>query len=699
MTTTPGDDSPALRAGLALLRNNQASSAEAVLETAARDSDEALAWHYLGVARHALQKRAGAIEAFRRAIERGARSADPFAALAVALGQEGRWCEAESVLLDGLARLPDDAGLHFNVAVALEHRGADEQALEHYDAALAARPEHAGARLNRGALHLRYANLDKALADFDALVEAEPQSVEALLNRARTYLQLHQDDHALRDARAAARLAPDRHEARKSAAVALASMGYLEAAEAEVRGIDPAWDSVAAYAARALQRQDLCDWRDRDEGIAAVRELLRRPNGGKGFVEESIYMRMLAMPFDSEELRLAANAAAAAIHCVPATEPIASRPPQGRIRVGFVCEGVGRHPETYLLRRVVGDMDRARFEVRLYALNRDDGTGLRRDFASRADAFADLSGMDSPAIVSRLRKEALDIAFDAGGYFLPARPEIFKTRVAPVQAAYLATPGPHGEGLVDYRLSDAQTTPPELQGVWTEKLVLLPAPHWVHDDSNVIAPAGTRAEHGLPAEGFVFCCITQAWKLEPESFSIWMRLLRAIEGSVLWLLDSGAAVNRNLRAAASSRGVAAERLVFAPRVELDAHLGRLQHAGLFLDTFYFNAQTTAIDALWAGVPLVTRTRATMASRLASTFVRSAGLGDLVTDSSEAYEATALRLAREPGRLAHYRNLLVSGRGSAPLFDTGSRVRAVERAIEAMVGRSRAGLPPETLVVP
>jgi protein O-GlcNAc transferase len=688
----------AIQAGIALLSHNQARSAEVILAACARDSDSDLAWHYLGVARHLLRKEAEAIEAFQRAIALGARRPDSFAALAVVLGQNGRWKESEAVLRRGLERVPGEAGLHFNLAVALEHRGADDEALDNYGAALRAAPDHEGALLNRGALHLRHARAEKALADFDALLARRPESVDALLNRARTLLQLHRDDEALRDARAAARLAPDRMEARRSAAVALASLGRLEAAAEEVRGIDDSWDSLSAFASRSLQRQDLCDWHDRERGIEAVREILHRPDQGASAIEHGLYMRMLAMPFSGDELRRAATAAARAVPAAPATIALSEPPRRERIRIGLVCEGVGRHPETYLLRRVASDIDRERFELRLYALNKDDGTSFRRDFAGRAEAFHDLSALESGEMVDFLRREALDIAFDAGGYFLPGRPEIFKARVAPIQVAYLATPGPHGEGLVDYRLSDAMTTPPELQPVWTEKLVLVPAPHWVHDNSNVIGPAGSRAEHGLPPRGFVFCCITQAWKLEPEAFSIWMRLLRVVEGSVLWLLDCGPAANRNLGEAAATRGVAPQRLIFAPRVELDAHLGRLHHADVFLDTFYFNAQTTAIDALWAGVPLVTRTHGTMASRLASTFVRSAGLPELVTDSSQAYESTALQLAREPERLAAYKRRLVEARRAAPLFDTASRVRAFERAVLAMVARRRAGLAPDTLHV-
>lgn len=682
---------------MALLRTNQALTAEPILEALTRESGGARAWHYLGVARHLLRKLQPALDAFRRSIAIDPAFAESYSALAVVLGQTGDWAQAERILVQGLAHLPDDPRLHFNLAVALEHRGADAAALEHYDLALRIRPEYSEASLNRGAQHLRKGRYASALEDFDAILARQPNSVDALVNRSRTLLQMHRDDEALATARAALRVAPGRAEARLSAAMALASIGSLEAARREMAAHDPAWDAAAAYVGLAIQRQEACEWRDRDQLIGTVRSVLDSPERLVSVSDFGSYVHMLSMPFAADELRRVADAVASRVASCEARVPLAASPRHARVRIGFFCEGVGRHPQTYLLRRVASELDRTRFELRLYALNADDGTALRRDFAARADAFTDVSALDSGAIVDLARRDQLDIALDGAGYFQPARPEIFKARVAPIQAAYLASPGPHGRGLVDYRLSDAWTTPPETQSAWTEKLVLLPAPHWTFDNSIVAGPGGLRADHGLPRRGFVFCCMTQAWKLEPESFSVWMRLLRAVEGSVLWLLDSGLA-NERLRATAAAHGVDPARLVLARRLDLEDHLGRLTHADVFLDTFYYNAQTTAIDALWAGVPLVTRVGTTMASRLASTFVRSAGLDSLVTGSSQAYEAMALRLAREPQLLRQCRERLVAARRTAPVFDTVARVRMFERAIVAMVERHRAGLPPDMLVV-
>lgn len=689
-------DDPALRAGLALLRANQARSAESIFEQAARTSDDARVWHYLGVARHLLGKLPAAADALRRSLAIDSSDPDVACALAAVLGQAAQWEEAERVLEQGLDAAPRHAGMHFNLAVALEHRGAHEEALGHYDAALASDAGHRQALLNRGALHLRDARPAQALVDFDALLRAEPRFVDGLLNRSRALLSLHRDDEALQAAESARTLAPHRSDARKIVALCLASLGRLAEATQVIGAADPGWDARVAFVGRGMERQHVCLWHDRDRMMQVIRVLLSEGKAAE-LADPGLLTRLLGTPLREDELCAVANAVARGVRAPSCATPIAWPAFRARLRVGFFSAGVGWNPEAFLLRRIVGDLDRRQFEVRLYALNRDDGTALRTDFASRADAYADYSKLDSAQIVDRARREELDIAIDCTGYLKPGRPEVFRARVAPVQAAYISSPCTAGPGIVDYRLSDALTTPPDAQPLWSEKLVLLPAPHWVHDNSLVPADAGSRADHLLPEDGFVFCCINQSWKIEPDAFSIWMRLMRAVDRSVLWLLDYGEA-NRNLRASASAHGIAPERLVFAKRVPLEQHLGRLGHASLFLDTFYFNAQTTSLDALWAGLPVLTREGATMASRLAATFVRSAGLPELVARTSEEYEATALRLATSAGELGRLRERLVAARSSAPVFDTPARVSAFGRGLLAMAERHRRGLAPDTLLI-
>jgi predicted O-linked N-acetylglucosamine transferase (SPINDLY family) len=254
--------------------------------------------------------------------------------------------------------------------------------------------------------------------------------------------------------------------------------------------------------------------------------------------------------------------------------------------------------------------------------------------------------------------------------------------------------------LVDYRITDAYTTPPEEESCWSEKLAFLPDTLWIYNDREAIAAnEPTRSACGLPEQGFAFCCFNTNYKIEPDVFAIWMQLLARVPGSVLWLMDGGEAVRRNLQRAASSHGIAPIRLIFAPRLPHAEHLARHACADLFLDTFYCGAHTTAADALWAGLPVLGYAGGTMAARLGASIVRAAGLPELVAADRGAYEATAFRLATQPGELTALREKLTRNRTTCALFDTARRVREMDRAFEMMWQRHLAGLPPESFAVP
>jgi len=253
-----------------------------------------------------------------------------------------------------------------------------------------------------------------------------------------------------------------------------------------------------------------------------------------------------------------------------------------------------------------------------------------------------------------------------------------------------------GDGMLDYRLTDANTIPPGQEEHWGEKLVVLPTPHWAYDTETTPGEGGTRADWQLPEQGFVFCCFNQAFKLGPTLFALWMRLLRQVPGSVLWLLEPGEVARSNLRREALAAGVEPERLIFATRVDLGVHLARTRHADLFLDTLEYGAHTTAADALHAGVPVLTCPGETMAARLCSTMVRGAGLPDLVAEDLDAYERLAVEIAQSSQLARELRRRLQDARGKAPFFDLKKRVRCIEQAFAAIVERHRAGLPPATL---
>jgi predicted O-linked N-acetylglucosamine transferase (SPINDLY family) len=687
-----------LAAAAALLRAGQFTAAERCLLALVPASPDAAVWLHLGAAQHALGKYDQASASFARAIELAPASPQGYCAQATVLFLLGRAAEAEQVL----RKAPDDAQVHFNLAVLLERRGQRAEARASYERALAREPGHVEARLNLGAIRLDAGDAQGALQDFDAVL-ARSASADAHANRARALLALLKDEDALAAADAALAIEPRHTRALLERVAALASLGRLEeaersmppaheiAAELRARGLERPPSALDLYFVRAFDRQFACDWRDRGALIDRLRE------ASAAITDCAMSFKALSLPLNGAEQRRLADSVANALPggMDPYRSKAAGRP---RARIGFLSANVAAHPEAYLLLRVLRELDRRSYEVRLYGLNAPDGGPLAMQLQRGADAFVDLSALTARQVVERLRAEDLDLLVETSGYLRGARAEVLKARVAPVQASYLSTPGTLGGGLVDYRVSDAWTTPREAQNEWAEKLVLLPPPHFAYDNEIRATPSGARAQHGLPDAAPVLCCMNQAFKIEPDAFGVWMRVLKAVPEAVLWLLDEGPLVQANLRREAQARGVAPGRLLFAPRVGLEQHLGRLAHADLFLDTFCCNAHTTALDALWAGVPVLTRRGGTMASRLASTFVRSAGMDELAVDTTEQYERLALELAGDPSSLRRLKGMLARRKASVPLFDTPARVRALERGLNAMLERHRAGLPPDTLII-
>jgi protein O-GlcNAc transferase len=293
----------------------------------------------------------------------------------------------------------------------------------------------------------------------------------------------------------------------------------------------------------------------------------------------------------------------------------------------------------------------------------------------------------------------VDIAVDLKGHTDNARTGIFMFRPAPIQVNYLGYPGTMGAGFIDYIVADKTVLPEDHRQHYSEKVVYLPHSYQANDSKKVISPAVPgRTELGLPGEGFVFCCFNNSYKIEPQVFDIWMRLLGRVAGSVLWLLQSNDVAVANLRREAEARGIAGERLVFSPAIELSLHLARLQQADLFLDTFSCNAHTTASDALWAGLPVLTRLGETFASRVAASLLTAAGVPELITHSAEDYEALALALATEPTRLSEIHERLGRQRSVCPLFDTTGFTQDLEAAYSRMMAIFHQGLAPQPITI-
>jgi predicted O-linked N-acetylglucosamine transferase (SPINDLY family) len=384
-----------------------------------------------------------------------------------------------------------------------------------------------------------------------------------------------------------------------------------------------------------------------------------------------------------------------------APEPLwrGARSPHARLRIAYLSGDFHEHATAYLAARLFELHDRGGFEVTGISYGPDDGSATRGRLRRAFDRFVDVRAMSDAGAAALMRELEIDIAVDLKGHTAHARLGILAHRPAPVQATYLGFPGTLGAGFIDYALADRVVIPPEEQRFYTERVVWLPHCYQVNDSERIIAPTRvSRAQAGLPEDAFVFCCFNNTYKLTTAMFDIWMRLLAGVPGSRLWLADHNAAAKRNLERAAVSRGIEPARLCFAPRVAHAEHLARHRLADLFLDNLPVNAHTTASDALWAGLPLVTCLGASFAGRVAASLLRAVGLPELVTTNLADYEALALELAREPARLASLRERLARNRLTHPLFDTDLFRRHIEAAYREMWQRFEGGEAPRSFSV-
>ncbi len=353
-----------------------------------------------------------------------------------------------------------------------------------------------------------------------------------------------------------------------------------------------------------------------------------------------------------------------------------------KIRIGYVSTDLRQHPVANLLAGVFECHNRSQFELTAFSIGPNDDSEMRQRLEGSFDKFVDATALNSADIAKKIREAEIDILIDLNGFTQQARTEVFARRPVPIQVNYLGYPGTMGASYIDYIIGDPILIPASQQNSYMEKVVYLPHSYLPHDDrSRIISDqAFERSEFGLPEQSFVFCCFNNAYKLNPNIFRLWMKLLKAVEGSVLWLSENNATAAGNLRNEAIDAGVNPERLVFAKRLPSSAdHLARHRLADLFLDTLPYNAHTTASDALWAGLPVLTQIGSTFAGRVAASLLNAINLPELITETPEEYERLAIDLATHPEKLAAIKRKLANNRLTTPLFNTRLFTRHIEAA--------------------
>ncbi|WP_044558465.1 tetratricopeptide repeat protein [Azospirillum sp. B4] len=648
---------------LGVLRAQQGDPAagEALVARAAALRPDAEILTNLGRLRAAVGRVPAAEAAFRAALARDGSHAGAAFALGTLLLNGGRPADAVAPLEQAVLRDPAHGGARANLGVALHRLGRLEAAEATLRAALAQDPAQANARFNLASVLEDRGQLDAAEAEYRALTGLRPDMADAWLNLGTLLQRRHRDLEALPCLRAAL----DRGTSRRAGAL--------------------------AHLIHLLYR--LCRW---DDAGALVPELLSLLEAGD---DSAPPFAVLVLDVDevwrqrAARLHAAANARAAGPPLPPATLGPAGQP----LRVGYLSADWHQHPTAYLMAGVLEGHDRHKVMVTVFSYGPDDGSPMRARLVAGGDRFVDLRGLGDHAAAQAIRAAGVDVLVDVKGYTEGARPGILPLRPAPVQAQYLAYPGTLGRGSgADYVLADAVVVPPGAEAFWDEAVVRLPGCYQANDAGRVLDAPPTRADCGLPDDAFVFACFNAAYKLTADVFACWARLLAAVPHSVLWLLDPGAGLLA-LQSTLSAFGVDPARLVVAPALPKGAmaqHLARQACADLFLDTYPMNAHTTASDALYGGLPVLTRAGVPFISRVAASLLSALDLPDLVTYDLAAYEAKALELALDPTRLADARAGLARNRTrpGGP-FDTAAFCRRLEAAYIRMADRARTRLPP------
>ncbi len=656
--------------------------------------DNATAW----ANRAAALNGAGRYEEARRSSEKalalGAASPGPFANLATALTRGGRHADAVEASDRALALGLEDVQLHSARAEALKALGRDAEAAAALQRMHELQPDVEGLVANAAVLIHDKTPL-QAIALCDQALALDPQSIDALLTRARALQALDRYQEAIADCDRAMDVNPDEAKVYAQRGLIFKSAKQPERALADFEGaleLDPDMDLIPGES--VFLSLQAAEW---DGFEAKVANLLSAIDAGKYAAQPFVTTALPASPV--QHLKAAARYFAFD-HPEPGPPVKLTGAFGDKIRIGYFSSDLHEHPVGQLIVGLLEAHDRSRFEIVAFAFGGLHEGPTRERIARACDEFINVSDKSPEEIAALAREKRIHIAVDLNGYTAFSRPAIFAAGAAPVQVNYLGYPGTLGGDVYHYIVGDRFVTPPEHYDGFAERVVTMPHAYLVTNDIKRHVPPrlSTRRELGAPEIGFIFACFNASFKITPDVFDVWMRLLAAVDGSVLWLNDAGPTAKRNLRREAKERGVAPERLIFAPRTPGLEYLARYKVADLFLDTFYYNAHATGSEALMMGLPVVTRIGPAFAGRVGASLLTTLGLPELIGADSAAYERIALNLARDPAALARVRDRLTRNVAASPLFDTKGYTRHLEAAYHEMWRRNQQGLAPDHIVV-
>ena len=618
-----------------------------------------------------------------------------------------------------------------NRGLALKELKRYEEALLCFDKAIAEKHDYAEAYLNRGVLSAEIKHFEEALSWYDRAIAVKPDYAEAYFNRGNALKELKCYEDALLSYEKATVTKVDYTDAYLTWGALLGERNQFEAALRVYKkfiAINPDYAGVHAdcgvlymklkqyenalhcydrafainpeadylFGERVRSRIQICDWTTFDSDLNLLLQKIYGhakssiPFPVIALVDSLFLQKQVALTFVEDKFP--------STYSLPEIDKLVI---QDKICIGYFSADFHDHATAYLMAELFEHHDRSRFELIAFSFGPDQhNDSMRKRVVSAFDRFIDVRNYSDEEVALLSRELGVAIAVDLKGFTTNCRTGIFALRAAPIQVNYLGYPGTMGASYIDYLIADHILIPEESRQFYTEKIAYLPNSYQVNDRTRQISDrVFTREEFGLPKTGFVFCCFNNNYKITPSTFDGWMRLLKQVEGSVLWLLEDNAKAAEHLRREAVRRGVLSERLIFAKRMVLPDHLARHRLADLFLDTSPYNAHTTASDALWAGLPVLTCIGESFASRVAASLLNAIHLPELITSTQAEYEALALELATNPKKLNTIKHKLEKNRLTTPLFDTGLFTGDIEKVYMAMYERYLADLPPEHILSP
>jgi predicted O-linked N-acetylglucosamine transferase (SPINDLY family) len=620
---------------------------------------------------------------------------DAYNGLALALDELGELNMAEQSLNTALMFNSRDVDTYINKGKFYEKYRLYDLALENYIEAIKNIPDNCGFLLNKGNILKKMFKYDEALLSYENAKSLDPNYVEAYNNIAIIYQELRHYDKALAIYSQAITIQPNNSETLFNFAELKKELQQFDDAilnYEKAYSINPSYPYLLGEL--LFCKMYICDWKDFNLLIKALttklflRERVIQSFSCVTLIDSALLHKIAAQIYVKDK-----------IYSQSPILPIEKASKKNKIKVGYYSADFYNHATSYLMAQLFEKHDKDKFEIIAFSFGEDRQDEMRKRLLKGFDQFINVQMMSDLEIVQLSRQLQIDIAIDLKGYTQWARPQIFSIKVAPIQVNYLGYPGTMGADFIDYIIADKILIPKESMQYYSEKIIYLPHSYQVNDSQRVIScKAQSRLDFGLPEHSIVYVSFNSIYKINPNIFDVWMRILNSVEGSVLWLLEENLSAVNNLRYEAQKRGIASKRLIFAPRISTSEHLARYKLADLFLDTLPCNSHTTASDALWAGLPLLTCIGESFASRVASSILTAMELSQLITISIEEYESKAIYLGLNPDELKKIRCIVEENISKAPLFDIQLFTRNLEAAYQNIYNLYHADLPPKHIYI-